>query len=110
LIFLVRKSICGLIQNQGNLKLGLNKNRHSAILLDLPSYTMLKQSKIIHACMALHNFIQGSKMVDELFDKCDEDEYMPIPPCCRVSGLGDEERAMSNFRNQIANALLARRM
>jgi hypothetical protein len=27
------------------------------ILLDLPNYPMLKQSKIIHACMALHNFI-----------------------------------------------------
>jgi hypothetical protein len=39
------------------------------ILLDLPSYPMLKQSKIIHAFMALHNFIRDSKMVDELFGK-----------------------------------------
>jgi hypothetical protein len=39
------------------------------ILLDLPSYPMLKQAKIIHAFMALHNFIRDSKMVDELFGK-----------------------------------------
>jgi hypothetical protein len=60
--------------------------------------------------MALHNFIRDSKMADELFDKCDEDEYMPIPSCRRASGLGDEEGVMNNFRYQIANALFARRM
>jgi hypothetical protein len=50
-------------------------------------------------------------MVDKMFDKCDEDEeYMPIPSCRRASGLGDEEGAMNNFRDQIANALFARRM
>jgi hypothetical protein len=52
---------------------------------------MLKQSKIIHACMALHNFIRDSKMADELFDRCDQDEdYMPIPSCPHASGLGEE--------------------
>jgi hypothetical protein len=72
---------------------------------------MLKQSKIIYACMALHNFIQDSKMADELFGKCDEDkEYMPIPSCHRASGLGDEEGAMNNFQDQIVNALFTRRM
>ena len=30
------------------------------ILLDLPSYPMPKQSQIIIACMALHNFIRDS--------------------------------------------------
>jgi hypothetical protein len=81
------------------------------ILLDLPSYPMLKQSKIIHACMALHNFIRDSKIADELFDQCDRDEdYMPIPSTHNASGLGDEEGAMNDFRDQIANALFARRM
>jgi hypothetical protein len=57
------------------------------ILLDLPCYPMLKQSKIIHACMALHNFIRDTKMADELFDKCDEDEeYMTIPSYHQASG------------------------
>jgi hypothetical protein len=81
------------------------------ILLDLPSYPMLKQSKIIHVCMTLHNFIRDSKIADELFDRCDQDEdYMPIPSCPHASGLGEEEGAMNNFRDQIANALFARRM
>jgi hypothetical protein len=72
---------------------------------------MLKQSKIIHACMALHNFVRDSKMADELFDQCDQDkDYMPIPSTHNASGLGDEEGAMNDFRDQIANALFARRM
>jgi hypothetical protein len=72
---------------------------------------MLKQSKIIHACMALHNFIRDSKMADELFDRCDQDEdYMPIPSCPHANGLGEEEGVMNNFWDQIANALFARRM
>jgi hypothetical protein len=62
-------------------------------------------------CMALHNFIRDSKMADELFDRCDQDEeYMPIPSCPHASGLGEEEGAMNNFRDQIANALFVRRM
>jgi hypothetical protein len=83
------------------------------ILLDLPSYPMLKQSKIIHACMALHNFIRDSKLADEEFARCDEDEnYMPIPSTRQSDGsqLGEEEGAMNNFRDEIANALFVRRM
>ena len=38
------------------------------ILLELPSYPMVKQSKIIHACMALHNFIRDSALPDIEFD------------------------------------------
>jgi hypothetical protein len=61
--------------------------------------------------MALHNFIRDSKMIDKLFDKCDEDEeYVCIPSCCQASGLGDEEGAMNNFGHQFANALFLRRM
>src|SRR5438128_11932198 len=30
------------------------------IFLELPSYPMVKQSKIIHTCMALHNLIRDS--------------------------------------------------
>src|SRR6266508_2985371 len=74
------------------------------ILLDLPSYPMLKQSKIIHACMALHNFIRYSKMADKEFDRCDQDEdYMLVPSTHEASAsqLGDEEGAMNIFRDQI---------
>jgi hypothetical protein len=55
---------------------------------------MLKQSKIIHACMALHNFIRDSKLADEEFDRCDGDEnYMPIASTHQDSTceLGDDE-------------------
>ncbi|WVZ65976.1 hypothetical protein U9M48_015256, partial [Paspalum notatum var. saurae] len=51
------------------------------ILSGVPSYPMTKQSKIILACMALHNFIRESAMRDTDFDMCDSDEnYMPMPP------------------------------
>ena len=61
--------------------------------------------------MTLHNFIRDSKLADELFDRCDQDEdYMPILSTRHASGLGDEEGAMNNFQDQIANALFARRM
>jgi hypothetical protein len=34
------------------------------ILLNLPSYPMAKQSQIIMACIALHNFIRQNAMTD----------------------------------------------
>ena len=42
--------------------------------MNLPSYPMRKQSKVILACMALHNFIRESAMRDADFDMCDSDE------------------------------------
>ncbi|WVZ58991.1 hypothetical protein U9M48_009201, partial [Paspalum notatum var. saurae] len=48
------------------------------ILKKLPSYPLAKQSKIILACMALHNFIRESALVDMDFEMCDRDEnYVP---------------------------------
>ncbi|XP_062230104.1 protein ALP1-like [Phragmites australis] len=82
------------------------------ILLDLPSYPMLKQTRIIHACMTLHNFIRDSVMSDEDFDMCDQDEnYMPIPSqgSGENSELGEEEGDMNIFRDNLANALYAMR-
>ena len=38
------------------------------IFLELPSYPMVKQSKIIHVCMALRNFIRDSALPDIEFD------------------------------------------
>lgn len=69
-------------------------------LLYLPSYTMLKQSKIIHTCMALHNFIQ---VADEEFDRCDEDEnYMPMPSSGGgASQLRDEDGSMNAFHDNL---------
>ena len=39
------------------------------ILLSLPSFSLRKQSKIIIACMALHNFIRDSALHDRDFDQ-----------------------------------------
>src|SRR6266498_1933685 len=84
------------------------------ILLDLPSYPMIKQTKIIIACMALHNFIRESAMADHDFDMCDcDEEYMPIPasspsqPSGANSHLGDEDQDMNVFRDNLATALFA---
>jgi hypothetical protein len=50
------------------------------ILLNLPSYPMPKQSKIIMGCMALHNFIRESYLGDKDFDLCDyDDNYVSHP-------------------------------
>jgi hypothetical protein len=43
-------------------------------LFKVPSYPLRKQTKIIVACMALHNFIRESQLEDKEFDKCDNDE------------------------------------
>ncbi|XP_072148472.1 protein ALP1-like [Setaria viridis] len=79
------------------------------MLLDLPSYPLNKQSKIILASMALHNFIRESNMRDQDFDMCDQDEeYMPMPTTAasQASGatnlLGDEDIDMNAFRDAIA--------
>jgi hypothetical protein len=39
------------------------------ILLSLPSFLLKKQSKIIIACMTLHNFIRDSALHDRDFDQ-----------------------------------------
>jgi hypothetical protein len=40
----------------------------------LPTYPLKKQTKIISACMTLHNFIRDSALDDELFAPCDANE------------------------------------
>jgi hypothetical protein len=63
--------------------------------------------------MALQNFIRDSKIADDEFDCCDQNEnYMSIPPSHHnVEGqLGDEEGDVNNCRDQIDNALFDMRM
>ena len=66
--------------------------------------------------MALHNFIRDSKLSDEEFDKCDEDEdYMPEAAQATAQPQGDDdleeenEVTMNTIRDRIANALLVAR-
>jgi hypothetical protein len=65
--------------------------------------------------MALHNLLRDSKLANEEFDWCDRDEnYMHIHSTHQysTSQLGDDEGDgdMNNIRDQIANALFAKRM
>src|SRR5688572_24600737 len=85
------------------------------ILLQLPSYPIAKQSQIIIACMALHNFIRESAMMDEDFDMCDHDEnYIPLSGASSSQGNrdnprdGDEDQNMNQFRDWIADGLFSR--
>lgn len=78
----------------------------SQILLNLPSDPMAKQSQIIITCLALHNFIRESAMVDEHFDMTDHDEnYVPPLEASSSQGNiattqhGDEDQNMNQFRD-----------
>jgi hypothetical protein len=75
------------------------------ILLKMPSYSMEKQSKIIIACMALHNFIRDSNLSDNDFDTLASDEtYVDGDAGTTTSYVGDEED-MGDVRDAIAQAL-----
>ena len=92
---------------------GVLKNKWRILHNEIPSYPMPKQSKIILACMALHNFIRDSAMADEDFDRCDRDEnYVPLAEasssCQRNRGStreGEEDHNMNQFRDAIADGL-----
>lgn len=86
------------------------------ILKAMPSFSPRRQKHIIIACMALHNFIRDSKLRDEEFDKCDEDEdYMPEAAQAATQPQGDDdpeeenEATMNTIRDRIANALFLAR-
>jgi hypothetical protein len=76
----------------------------------------LKQSKIILACMALRYFIRESSLADADFDMCDCDEnHMPMPLALSSEdnneshNVGCEDLDMNVFRDNLADALFARR-
>jgi hypothetical protein len=70
------------------------------ILLSLPSFSLRKQSKIIIACMVLHNFIQDSVIHDRDFD-----QFVPNTRHVDDVAIGDtsstslDELEMSAFRD-----------
>jgi hypothetical protein len=80
----------------------------------MPSYPTYKQSQIIVACMALHNFIRASGIVVRDFERCDLDEnYVPpeastSQPRARQALEREEYAYMNAFCDQIANGLFNR--
>ncbi|XP_004964755.1 protein ALP1-like isoform X1 [Setaria italica] len=85
------------------------------ILMGIPSFPMHKQSKIIVACMAIHNFIRENSVADREFDLYDCDENgVPMPGTSNRGGgetstqVEEEDSNMNAFRDEIAHALYNR--
>jgi hypothetical protein len=75
------------------------------ILRQIPSFSSKNQSRIIVACMALHNFIRESDMNDEHFvtyvqGNSDED------PTNDDASLAEDDTDMCAFRDALAAALV----
>jgi hypothetical protein len=69
-----------------------------------------KQARIIIACMALHNYIQESRIANREFDACDADEnYNPMPSSSASRWPEDEplveDMNMNAFCDELAHAL-----
>ena len=80
------------------------------ILLNMPRFLEEKQTRIIVACMALHNFIRESRIADKEFDACDADEnYNPISSSSASTWPKDEPLVedvnMNAFRDELTHAL-----
>ena len=76
----------------------------------IPPYACRKQSMIIVACCALHNFIRISGKKDKHFARCDRDENY-VPPVATANQPQTEEvedatDVMNAFRDSIALALV----
>lgn len=84
------------------------------ILLNLPSFSPQKQSEIIVACMALHNFIQLSGLSDKHFQHCDRNvNYTPreafySQPNTGATSGSEDSGIMNVVREQIAAGLFSR--
>jgi hypothetical protein len=77
------------------------------ILLNLPSFSLRKQSKIIIACMALHNFIRDSAIHDRDFDQFVPTNLVNDVHFGESSSSTSDELDMSAFRDAIATALVS---
>jgi hypothetical protein len=80
------------------------------ILLNMQRFPEDKQTRIIVACMALHNFIRESRIADREFEACDADEnYNPMPSSAASTWPEDEPLVedvnMNAFRDDLAHAL-----
>jgi hypothetical protein len=81
------------------------------ILQHLSSNPIEKQTKIIIACMTLHNFIRDGALDDELFAQCDvnEDFVLDIDEATTSQPHvnGEEESDINILHDSIADSLMA---
>jgi hypothetical protein len=77
------------------------------MLKEIPRYEPNKQSKIIQAACALHNFVRGSGLEDRHFGRCDRDEdYVPrqaYEDQPDTEEVEDEADDMNLFRDSLAH-------
>ena len=82
------------------------------MLKEIPAYAPDKQSEIIQAACALHNFIRNSGIQDRHFCCCDRDEnYVPDEASedqPDTEEVPDEPDSMNEFRDTLALALFNR--
>jgi hypothetical protein len=77
------------------------------ILLNLPSFSLRKQSKIIITCMALHNFTRDSAIHDRDFDQIVPKNLVNDVHLDDSSSSTSDELDMSAFQDAIAIALVS---
>ena len=77
------------------------------ILLNMPQFPVNKQSKIIVACMALHNFIRDSNINDVDFESniLDDSTHGTESSTGEGSSSGDD-MDMGTLRDAIATAMV----
>jgi hypothetical protein len=79
-------------------------------LQKMPSYAPHKQSQMIVACCALHNFIRKSGIGDRHVERCDRDDsYVPREAYenqPKPEEVDDESDLMNEFRETIAYGLV----
>ena len=77
------------------------------ILLKMPKYLVNKQSKIIVACMALHNFIRDNSINDTHFQSNIQEEGTDGPESSSGEGSASgDDMDMSALRDAIATAMV----
>ena len=80
------------------------------MLLNMHSFPEHKQTRIIVACMALHNFIRESRIAYREFSMCDTSaKYNPMPSSSESAWSEDEslveDSNMNDFHDELAHAL-----
>lgn len=78
------------------------------ILLHIPRYSMLAQSKIVTACACLHNYIRDSKLHDQHFDEVVRGGYVHEdgPTAGADAQAPTDDGTMATIRDAIAASLV----